>query len=93
MGAGRNPRPFVAGQKTELLIWTPDEAQQRDFAARIKELANPADQRYFFVSFWGAKCRRGKHHDQSWIQPLLQYSRWFEGANGWKANSLPTAEV
>ena len=81
-------------KKPELLIWTPDEGQQRDFAARINELADPAKQKIIFLCRSGVRSvAAASYMTNLGFSHCYNIVGGFEGAQGWKASNLPTGSV
>lgn len=81
-------------KKPELLIWTPDPEQQKQFAARINELADPAKQKLIFLCRSGVRSvAAASYMTNLGFSHCYNILGGFEGANGWLVSKLPSGSV
>ncbi|MCX8500281.1 MAG: rhodanese-like domain-containing protein [Alphaproteobacteria bacterium] len=78
----------------ELLIWTPDEHQHPQFAARVKELVPAGDTKVIFLCRSGVRSVAAANYlAELGHSQCYNILGGFEGVNGWKASNLPCGKV
>ena len=88
------PDLSTLSKNPELLIWTPDEQQHPQFAARVKQLVPADDTKVIFLCRSGVRSvAAATYMADHGLAQCYNILGGFEGANGWLACRLPCGKL